>query len=483
MLRKFPGCSGLFLILVIAGSAAAQPAPEAETQDEEMVDQPAATAPADIPADAPKLRVEPLEQNLGTIRQGTSTEITYTLFNDGLTPLEIQRVRSDCGCTVATLEKETLAPGEQIKLTATFDSSGRSGQQKKQIGIYSNDPRQPVIMVSFTAEIEVLFRCQPTRTLAFRHQRRGQTLATPIILTPAKPDSTLEILDVHYDKPGLSHVVQPAPPENAGGQQLVLTLDPEIPLGPYNCTLQIKMRVGSEELTAVMTVSGLVVADILVQPQMLFSLVASNNGQELPNGRLTLRAVDNQRPFKLLRIEAPTGLRADIQETRSGVEYRLRFFIDSNVTTGPQAGMINIFTDSSEQPVLQIPAYYNITTQLNIDPPVILFYTDSRLGQHTSQTARITLPADSKLTVSRLDCAAEWLTLSAPAWDEVQHQYSLEIRLVDPAPTVPASTLITIWGEGSDLPIVELPVHYQPDGTIELPELKSTTQPAKAPGE
>lgn len=78
-------------------------------------------------------------------------------------------------CTTATLEvagrksplfgmhtnypdwSEVLKPGERAKLTVTFDPNYHGprglGRQKRQVGIYSNDSKRPLTIVTLLATV------------------------------------------------------------------------------------------------------------------------------------------------------------------------------------------------------------------------------------------------------------------------------------------------------------------------------------------
>ena len=68
-----------------------------------------------------------LEFNPGPTEEKIVAE--YPFVNVGKTPIKIKEVKTSCGCTTATLDKEVYAPGEKGKITATFEINGRTGPQ------------------------------------------------------------------------------------------------------------------------------------------------------------------------------------------------------------------------------------------------------------------------------------------------------------------------------------------------------------------
>ena len=104
---------------------------------------------------APKLLIEKKVHDFGKIVQGTSVNASFTLKNNGKTALNIRKTHASCGCTLASLAKDVIGPGEELKLDVTFNSAGRRGNQQKSITIYSNDPAAPVQRVTIKAIVQL----------------------------------------------------------------------------------------------------------------------------------------------------------------------------------------------------------------------------------------------------------------------------------------------------------------------------------------
>lgn len=102
---------------------------------------------------APKLAITDRLQDLGKVNEGSTASAEFVLTNHGRTALNIRKVKSNCGCFVAELPKENIKPGKSVVLKGTFDSTNRKGNQNKSITIYSNDPIDPIQVVSIKASI------------------------------------------------------------------------------------------------------------------------------------------------------------------------------------------------------------------------------------------------------------------------------------------------------------------------------------------
>lgn len=61
--------------------------------------------------------------DFGKIKQNDPAPVTFTVKNNGATPLIITAAKSSCGCTVAEYTKEPIKPGESGFVKATYNSA------------------------------------------------------------------------------------------------------------------------------------------------------------------------------------------------------------------------------------------------------------------------------------------------------------------------------------------------------------------------
>jgi hypothetical protein len=102
----------------------------------------------------PRIVVEPPSQDLGE-RPQELIELTYTIRNEGGSPLKIEKLSTSCGCTRAEVEKDVLAPGESTPMRVTLDPTEDDlyGDILRVIYIRSNDPANPEVEVEFHVTI------------------------------------------------------------------------------------------------------------------------------------------------------------------------------------------------------------------------------------------------------------------------------------------------------------------------------------------
>ena len=102
----------------------------------------------------PRIVVEPAAQDLGE-RPQELLELTYTVRNEGGSPLEITRVSASCDCTKAVLDRNVIPPGESAQLRVTLDpvEDNLYGNILRVIYLRSNDPDTPEAEVEFRVSI------------------------------------------------------------------------------------------------------------------------------------------------------------------------------------------------------------------------------------------------------------------------------------------------------------------------------------------
>jgi len=76
--------------------------------------------------------------DVGIIKEGTSSKVGFEIKNISKNPVRIFSVTSTCGCTVVEYPK-SIAPNQQIIISATFNSKGFVGPVKKELVMITND--------------------------------------------------------------------------------------------------------------------------------------------------------------------------------------------------------------------------------------------------------------------------------------------------------------------------------------------------------
>lgn len=104
-------------------------------------------------AKAPRVEIDSLEYDFGTIKEGEEVPIVIPIRNTGGGSLLIRKIQTTCGCTAVVPGQRVILPGKATQLDVVFHSAGRVGKQRKQITLYCNDPRQPIFQFIIKGEV------------------------------------------------------------------------------------------------------------------------------------------------------------------------------------------------------------------------------------------------------------------------------------------------------------------------------------------
>ena len=76
--------------------------------------------------------------DFGTITQGDKVVYDFKFKNTGNADFFITDAKGSCGCTVPEYPKETISPGEEGKITVSFNSAGKIGETSKTVSLFCN---------------------------------------------------------------------------------------------------------------------------------------------------------------------------------------------------------------------------------------------------------------------------------------------------------------------------------------------------------
>tara|TARA_B100000945_G_C20421336_1_gene618192 strand:+ start:1524 stop:1901 length:378 start_codon:yes stop_codon:yes gene_type:complete len=88
----------------------------------------------------------------GEILKGSNGVRTFTFENIGDVPIEIQGVKSSCGCTVPKKPKAPILPGEKGEIQVKYDTN-RIGVFRKTITVNTNAPSSPIIALKIKGNV------------------------------------------------------------------------------------------------------------------------------------------------------------------------------------------------------------------------------------------------------------------------------------------------------------------------------------------
>ena len=88
----------------------------------------------------------------GDITKGSNGVRTFTFENTGDAPLEIQGVRSSCGCTIPKKPEAPIKPGKKGEITVRYDTN-RIGVFRKTITVNTNVSNAAIIALKIKGNV------------------------------------------------------------------------------------------------------------------------------------------------------------------------------------------------------------------------------------------------------------------------------------------------------------------------------------------
>ena len=304
----------------------------------------------------PKIAIDPMNKDAGTVAKGDKIEADFVVKNLGTQDLIISDARPSCGCTVASFDK-TIKPGQSGKIVATVDTKNFSGPITKTVSVTSNDPETPQIALMIKAIVKPYVEVIPQEFVRFS-AIKGDSATADVILVSAEKD--FQPTPGDSTQPYVKAQVAPAEEKEkiagkTGSQYKVhITLEPGAPIGVLNAPVKIKTGVAKQpELE--LHVSGIVRDRLSVTP----ATIAFGNftlGKDVISRNVTFL---NNKPavaVKVLKAESTVpGLTAEVVPMTEGQNYTIVLKPKEGLKKGEFSGVVKIFTSDKEQPVKEVP--------------------------------------------------------------------------------------------------------------------------------
>ncbi len=104
-------------------------------------------------AKTPQLILDAYTFDFGNISANAASEKLIQITNTGKKELKLKSIQPNCTCISASAEKTSLKPGESGAIKISFNPGDRKGTINKAVSFYSNDPKNPVQRLTFTAYV------------------------------------------------------------------------------------------------------------------------------------------------------------------------------------------------------------------------------------------------------------------------------------------------------------------------------------------
>lgn len=295
---------------------------------------------------APIMVIDDSEYFFGQVQNTETISHDFILTNEGDAPLHISAVRSDCGCVVATLARDTLIPGESVALGAKFNLKNRAGPQVRRIVVESNDRDQPRLVLLIMGEAVAPVVVEPERIYWGNIYFSGQT------------EKSVEIKFSEGDESYINSVVSTNPAFLAEcvilkprrHYKIVIRARPPLPIGGFESTLRV-LTDHPRYATIEIPMQGRVIRDLYSIPD---EIALEFSGKESAS-RPLLVCSGLKKKFKIIRIELPApGIEAKTRPLAVGNGYRINL-LNLKPSMELNGKNIVIVTDCEAMPNLIVP--------------------------------------------------------------------------------------------------------------------------------
>lgn len=92
-------------------------------------------------------------KNFGTVKEDEPLKIKFEFKNTGKTVLYILETLPSCGCTIADYPTNAILPGDNGILTAIVNTTGHSGELRKNVLVKTNTKNKIVQQLEFYGQV------------------------------------------------------------------------------------------------------------------------------------------------------------------------------------------------------------------------------------------------------------------------------------------------------------------------------------------
>jgi hypothetical protein len=140
--------------------------------------------------------------DMGSVYGGEIVQKIAVIKNMGTDTLTISDVKAQCGCTATLMSEKVLAPNDTGKLSISFNTTGQNGHRSKQVYVMSNDPANPKLTITFSADVMSVLDLMP-KVLAFNNSKVDSTYTQTVTIKNPSQTEAVNLLSVTVDVPSI----------------------------------------------------------------------------------------------------------------------------------------------------------------------------------------------------------------------------------------------------------------------------------------
>lgn len=269
--------------------------------------------------------------------------------NTGKQPVTILSAKSDCSsCTTVELEKKKYLPGESGVIKATFVFGDRVGPQKKHITVETDDPKNPVTVLTLNVDIPEIIKITPS----VLYWQTGKDRSAKSINLKVMQDVPVKILGVDSTHDAL----EPKLKTTREGKEYQLTVEPRDVTEPAQATLLIQTDFPKENpktFKAYAYIKSSKTIDQFLQISPEYVYWERNEAKTPKTIKVTVLA---EKPVKLIGVESTEdAIHPQLKVLKAGKEYEIS--VTPTDTSKPLKATLHLQTDlPTDKPIFTASA-------------------------------------------------------------------------------------------------------------------------------
>ena len=311
----------------------------------------------------PKIQFDKMVFDFGTTSLVQQLTGIFIVSNVGQGPLTIGKPTTSCGCTVAALKTDKLAPGEKTELGFTMQVGNiPRGHAEKVINVPSNDTNLPSAKLTVKADIVPVFDFNP-QNLDVGNLHIGAT--TNLVIQIKRTDGKPLGINLVESKATFIHPTTKSVDGTTNAVEIHVEVVADGTPRRFNEVLNVLGEAGGRPLLMI-PVGGRIVGDVVVQPPQLVWGIPDPDNFPGPQGAAAATrnvlvspgAIDQRLVLSNLTSSIPE-IKVTSAPSEDGKAYKITAVIDK-VPKETVNGTIRFETNFQRQPVVEIPVSINV---------------------------------------------------------------------------------------------------------------------------
>jgi Protein of unknown function (DUF1573) len=288
----------------------------------------------------------------------------FKFKNIGTALLELAQPDTSCGCTVAEVSQDKLAPGQSGQITYTINLDHATGQVQKEIMVHSNDPKTPEVDLTVALDYTPLYELSPmVLRMALPADKDETHAAFTIVRNDGQP---LALEKLVTSQKWVSASLDPSATTQAGSARVDVTVHrPPHPLSTIIANVQLWASNQVDGPVQTMFLSCEIEGELSATPPQIYWVIPDfgNSIANYPTDSLT-RTVELKsildKPVTIQTVRSSIkGMSASVTPPQAGKLFTLVLkFADL-----PQqftSGNVTIDTSSPFLPELKVPVIVSV---------------------------------------------------------------------------------------------------------------------------